>query len=198
MLAVFTAGGHSTLLQPADSLSWSEPEVQAYLRAINADLVCVPACAFGCDSHQRWVFAGSWRALQQLAGSCTHGPRVLVSHSQQTAALPELLAQGYAHAVLPLFRLAPKFQDLGVAQIQLLLPRKSPDAFPRANQDGGGIFSYPDWSVPPLGVTDIFRDVRHDLTEFLLDLCVPARLRKHVAEKSELPLFSDQEVQRIR
>ena len=48
----------------------------------------MPACAFGCDSHQRWVVAGSWR--------CIHGPRVLVSRFQWIAALPELLAQGYA------------------------------------------------------------------------------------------------------
>ena len=198
VLAVYTAGGHSTLLQLATALAWEAPEVQAFLKAINADLVCVPACAFGCASHRQWACASSWRALQQLASSCDHGQRAQGSSSYQTGAVPELLAEAYAQAVLPIFRPSSQPQDLSATQIPLVLPCKEKNAFPRANQDGGGIFSYPDWSVPPPGANDVFRDVRHALTKLLLELRAPARLRKHVADKSELPLFTASEVQCIR
>ena len=198
LLAVYTAGGHSVLQQPVDALSWLEPEVQAYLTAINADLVCVGPCACGAEFSQRRALAGSWRALQQLACSCAPGSCVCLSSSQRPFELADVFVRSFVRAVLPLFRPSLQPQELSVVQLPLLLPCKDRAAFPRANQDGGGIFSYPDWSVPPPGVEDVFRDVRHTLTKLLLELRVPARLRKHVSDKSELPLFTKAEVQGIR
>ena len=48
-----------------------------------------------------------------------------------------------------------------------MVPCKSHSALPRSNQDGGGIFSLPDWSAPPPGVSDDLRVLHHRWTEWL-------------------------------
>ena len=47
LMAVFQAGGHVSLEQPRNALSWLEPVVRAFLLDISADLVVVAGCAFG-------------------------------------------------------------------------------------------------------------------------------------------------------
>ena len=73
-----------------------------------------------------------------------------------------------------------------------LLPRPV-DSFPRATQDGAGIYSYPDWSVPPPGVDDVFKPPRKQLHDFFLRCKAPARLRQAVCPKSaKIPCLQSQ------
>ena len=78
-----------------------------------------------------------------------------------------------------------------------MLPRPV-ESFPRATQDGAGIYSYPDWSVPPPGVDDVFKPPRKQLHDFLLRCKAPARLRQAVSEKCKDPLFTKSKVDQMR
>ena len=65
-------------------------------------------------------------------------------------------------------------------------------------QDGAGIFSVPDWSVPPPGATDIFAGLRPKLLDFLLRARFPARLRCLCDLQSSDSLFQASEVSSLR
>ena len=47
LYAVYQSGGHVSLEQPRNSMSWSEPAAQGFMLDVSADLVVVAACAFG-------------------------------------------------------------------------------------------------------------------------------------------------------
>ena len=48
--AVFSAGGHISLEQPANAMSWLEPFTQDLLSEMQASLVNIPACSVGQDT----------------------------------------------------------------------------------------------------------------------------------------------------
>ncbi|CAE6924592.1 unnamed protein product [Symbiodinium sp. CCMP2592] len=56
----------------------------------------------------------------------------------------------------------------------------------------------PDWSFPPSGCKDLLGGVRKQLVEYLFHIRAPLRLRAHVESESELPLFTETEVQQFR
>ena len=76
--AVFAAGGHVSLEQPTNAMSWLESFVRSFLSEVQASLVVIPACSVGQDVAKSWLFATSFRGLQSLAAKCTHGN----SHAQ--------------------------------------------------------------------------------------------------------------------
>ena len=111
--AVFSAGGHVSLEQPTNAMSWLEPFVQDLLSEFQARLVNIPACTVGQDIAKSWLFACSYTRLCSLAGTCTHkGGHISVAGlrdaqgaflSQRTAEYPVPLAAGFAEAVCALF-----------------------------------------------------------------------------------------------
>ena len=80
----------------------------------------------------------------------------------------------------------------------VLRPVKQADDLPIASQDGGGIHSKPDWSVPPSSASGIFSQLRKDFLTFILQHGLHKRLRDHVAAASDSPFFSDKEVLAFR
>ena len=56
LLAVFQAGGHTSLEQPPNALSWRQSMVQHYLLEVSASCCCIAACAFGMNVHKRYIF----------------------------------------------------------------------------------------------------------------------------------------------
>ena len=60
LLAVFQAGGHTSLEQPPNALSWRQSMVQHYLLEVSASCCCIAACAFGMNVHKRWMFPTSF------------------------------------------------------------------------------------------------------------------------------------------
>ena len=72
LLAVFQAGGHTSLEQPPNALSWQQSMVQHYLLEVSATCCCIAACAFGMNVHKRWMFATSFAGLSALACVCSH------------------------------------------------------------------------------------------------------------------------------
>ena len=58
LLAVFQAGGHTSLEQPPNALSWQQSMVQHYLLEVSASCCCIAACAFGMNVHVCYIFCG--------------------------------------------------------------------------------------------------------------------------------------------
>ncbi|CAE7805767.1 unnamed protein product [Symbiodinium sp. CCMP2592] len=79
-----------------------------------------------------------------------------------------------------------------------MLQPKSHSTLLRANQDGGGISSLPDWSCPPPGQQDKLQGLRKAWSDWLAAKHVPLRLRKHVQAGSEEPLFTPAEITELR
>ena len=210
--AVYQSGGHVCLEQPRNSIAWVEPVVQSFLLDIAADLIQVPACRFGVNLKKHWLLASSWRPLQQLQGVCEHesgfhpafhGKRDAEGTflSRNTSVFPVQMCAMYMRAIAPLFsELQPDAIASHVSWPEALasLPHRPVDDFPVAQQDGGGIYSSPDWTSPPPGVSDIFRGLRNELMQFFATRGVFDRLRKHVAESSRQPLFDEAEVSAMR
>ena len=207
--AVYAAGGHVVLENPVNSLAWLEPEAAAFMKRIQADLNVIPACKYGLRIYKRWLFASSYRELRALAGCCQHekgahmdirGKRDSsgVYLSKMTAEFPVQLCTAYACTCLPLFSPCANPCDVQLCQLPCLNPIKQANEMPRACQDGGGIHSVPDWSVPHLNCPDVFKEVRQPLFALLLQWHAPQRLRQHVQEQRETPLFDASEVTQIR
>ena len=208
LLAVYQSGGHCDLEQPRNALSWLEPAVQGYMLEVAADLVVVAACAYGCDMPKHWLFASSWRQIQSLASVCPHaeGTHAPIHgcdsdgnfHSRQSAQFPEPLCNAFVCAIQGLFDVGQPLQACTLLQALESLPSRPLDSFPRATQDGAGIYSYPDWSVPPSGIEDIFKPLRQQLHDFFRQCKAPSRLRQAVAEQCKDPLFTQSEVDHMR
>ena len=190
------------------SLAWLEPEAVAFMQRIQADLNIIPACKYGLEVHKRWLFVSSYRELRALAGSCQHDPGAHMDVrgkrdasgrylSKLTAEFPAQLCSAYACACLPLFSTCDQPCDIQMGQLPCLNPIKKANAPPRACQDGGSIHSFPDWSVSP-GCPDLLKDVRQPLFNFLMQVHAPQRLRQHVQEQRDIPLFTESEVDHIR
>ena len=73
------------------------------------------------------------------------------------------------------------------------IPRKERAAPPFGAQDGGGIYSTPDWSYGPRYQSDLLSELRKEWQQWLLEKHVPARLAQHVANHCEQPLFAEDE-----
>ena len=58
---LYQAGGHVSLEQPRNAMSWLKAATQGFLLDISADLVVVAACAFDFDFFKPWIFASSWQ-----------------------------------------------------------------------------------------------------------------------------------------
>ncbi|CAE7475034.1 unnamed protein product, partial [Symbiodinium pilosum] len=177
---------------------------------ISADLVVVAACEFEMPFDKHWLFATSWRPLQSLQSVCPHAAGFHESFagvqdasgdflSRKTATFPNALAQRYVELIAPLFPgvVAPA-SEVTLEQATASVPVRPEASFPRACQDGGGIYSVPDWASPPPGTSDVFKTLRRDLMQLFASTKAPLRLRKQVAEGRAEPLFSESEVVSLR
>ena len=187
-------------------MSWLEPFVQDLLSEFQARLVNIPACTVGQDIAKSWLFACSYTRLCSLAGTCAHkGGHKSVAGlrdaqgaflSQRTAEYSVPLAAGFAEAVCALFPYRSGVREREPCSLSAALraipvkPRTRP---PTAAQDGGGIYSLPDWSDAPGYQADQLRDRRQEWQRWLVEKHIPARLHKHVADATNEPLFDESE-----
>ncbi|CAE7409167.1 unnamed protein product [Symbiodinium sp. CCMP2592] len=209
--AAFGSGAHVSLEQPTNAMSWLEPFVQDMLSEIQASLVNIPACSVGQDIAKSWLFACSYSEFRCLAGTCVHeGGHQSVAGardehgnflSQRTAEYPSQLAGRFSEKAVNLFSssrpsypVAPCSLNFALASI----PKKPRSATPTAAQDGGGIYSLPDWSLGPRYQSDSLHDLRKEWQSWLLGNRTPLRLQQHVAEASNKPLFSAEETEWLR
>ena len=163
-------------------MSWLEPFVQDLLSEFQARLVNIPACTVGQDIAKSWLFACSYTRLCSLAGTCAHkGGHKSVAGlrdaqgaflSQRTAEYSVPLAAGFAEAVCALFPYRSGVREREPCSLSAALraipvkPRTRP---PTAAQDGGGIYSLPDWSDAPGYQADQLRDRRQEWQRWLVE-----------------------------
>ncbi|CAE6939602.1 unnamed protein product [Symbiodinium sp. CCMP2592] len=208
--AVYQSGNHVSLEQPRNSMAWAEPVTQAFLLEIAADVIQVAACSYGSSYAKYWAFATSWRPLQQLQSTCQHaaghhdtfhGKRDATGQfvSRHTAVFPPMLCNAFMEAISPLFPENSHATDFtSLDQALSALPIRPLNDFPTGQQDGGGIYSQPDWTSPPAGSKDTFRQLRQDMWGFFKAHKLFDRLRKHVSQSSQEPLIQQHELPALR
>ncbi|CAE7785030.1 unnamed protein product [Symbiodinium sp. CCMP2592] len=209
--AAFCSGAHVSLEQPTNAMSWLEPFVQDMLSEIQASLVNIPACSVGQDIAKSWLFACSYSEFRFLAGTCSHeGGHQSVAGardehgnflSQRTAEYPSQLAENFSAKAVHLFSSARPAYSVAPCSLKFALasiPKKPRSSTPTAAQDGGGIYSLPDWSLGPRYQSDSLHDLRKEWQSWLLQNRIPLRLQRHIAEASNKPLFSEEETEWLR
>ncbi len=80
--------------------------------------------------------------------------------SRRTAEYPESLCQALSHYIASV--VSHTGLDLSLSGMEAALSIKPIDSRPFAHQDGGGLPSQADWSVPPDNAVDVFRTLRHN------------------------------------
>ena len=204
--AVFASGGHASLEQPTNAMSWLEPFVQDFLSETQAHLSDIPACTVGLPLAKSWLFASSFSQFSCLAGKCLHpqGHESVAGKldaqgsflSQRTAEYPAALAERYAAIAAPLFGRFSSHTARTPCSLSFALactevkPRGTP---PFGSQDGGGIYSLPDWSYGPRYAEDQLGPLRTEWRSWLLEKHLPARLVQHIASGKNEPLFTNEE-----
>ena len=174
---VCQAGGHVHLEQPPSAMSWLEPLVQDFLSLISAFCINLPACAFGWNIHKAWMFATSFPGLQVMGSKCQHPQEAHESiagkHNlacdflSKDTAYPDSLASTFAKLIDPL--LSDHHQILSWPFPNFILPSKGHDDFPKSSEDGGGLFSLPDWSQANRQAVDSFKHLRTTWRQMILD-----------------------------
>ena len=176
---IFKAGGHVHLEQPPSAMSWLEDCVVQFLKLISAWCVVMAACAYDADWYKSWMFASSFQAISGLGALCDHPPN---SHqsirgtragpgeflSRQTACYPAALASKFAQIVIPLF--SRTSHDWQWKDRHSLLPIKGRYDPPLGQEDGAGVFSSLDWSLPDRDVPDTFKELRQGWVQKILKL----------------------------
>eukprot|EP00435_Cladocopium_sp_Y103_P062555 s3579_g24.t1 len=205
LILVFQAGGHAHLEQPPSAMSWLEPEVQDFLRMIGAFCINLPACAFGWNIHKAWMFATSFAPLQSMGALCDHPQDAHESIagrfnaagdflSKDTACYPTSLADQFAEIIDPL--LSCHTGDLPWPIPNNIFPIKAYDAFPMSSEDGGGLFSVPDWSQNNRQALDSLHQLRIKWRQMILDQRLDRQLLAYVARGPSVdPPFSDEVLQ---
>lgn len=184
---IYQAGGHVHLEQPPSAMSWLEDCVRQFLRLISAWCVSIAACAFGADWYKSWMFASSMADISELGSTCNHPPGSHISirgvnattgefMSRQTACYPKALASAFAKLILPL--LSTTRTDWSWSNRKHLFPLKDLHAPPFSQEDGGGLPSQPDWSLPDRTLPDVFDSLR----KRWLDLIVSNKLDRYLVE----------------
>ena len=194
--------------QPPSAMSWLEDCVIQFLKLISAWCVVIAACAYGKNWSKSWMFASSLQAISDLGALCTHPPNTHLQirgrHptsgeflSRQTACYPEALAQKFAKVIFSL--LSQSKCDWSWKNRHLLLPIKGRCEAPISYEDGGGIWSLPDWSLPGREDPDTFRNLRQGWVQRILHLKLDKQLQMYFSRQEHpSPPFSDDTIQFFR
>ena len=114
--------------------------------------------------------------------------------SKDTACYPDSLAEAFADIVAPLLSDHPV--DLAWPFPNAILPTKGYDDFPKSSEDGGGLFSLPDWSQSNRQATDSLHNLRVKWRQMILDQRLDRQLLAYVAQgPSADPPFSEETLQ---
>ena len=202
--AGYCSGSYGHLEQPPNPMSWEEEVVQAFLT--NACKVCInlPACQYDLDVHKAWLFKSTLEALASMGGVCNHPQGFHKSivgtrdehgnfQSKQTAQYPKVLAETFAKIVGPL--ISGPSGILTLQDAMRCLPRKQLSEPPQAYQDGGGLFSFPDWSYPRTDQSDPFKELRQSFFHMILQNSYHKRLLCHFHMGDPTSPFSDKELE---
>ena len=193
--AVCRGGGHVYLDIPAESCSWSLPLFVHFVSSVGTLLVQC-SCAGRGALCAVWHFCTSFPDLHSLQKSAA-GSVPSIDSLSGCSEFPPSFSDALVACIKPLL-----CATSGVARQQTLdqvwscVPAKAVDDDPKAFVDGGGAFSQPDWSVPH--AADSLRPLRHILLSFCGSHSIPSRLRYNIKHSVKDPLFTPEEVARLR
>ena len=152
LLATFLGGGHILLFMHSASGLWTQRATRSLLLEARAALTVLPLCGFGSACHDELLLASSLECFGSLAGTCRHTN----SASTLACSIPSALCQGIVSRLGRSNSLSGSPALLSLDALVALRPVKQARDLPIASQDGGGIHSKPDWSVPPSSASGIF------------------------------------------
>ena len=89
LILTYLSGGHSHVEQPANAMSWLEPEVQSYISNVGVHCIMIAACAYNMDVDKAWIFSTSLASLQTLGTTCSH-PKGTINQSSVPSILMDL------------------------------------------------------------------------------------------------------------
>lgn len=205
---VYSAGGHCHLEQPTNSMAWLEPIVQRFIRFAAIYLVNFPACWYNRNWSKSWLLACSYPAMKSLAGKCQHPPGahehiagVRLSDgsfkSRVTAEYPSEMCAAIAAIISPLMRsTSEQFLTLDLALS--LIPVKGHHESPVSYEDGGGLFSEPDWSRPLRSSMDHLHDLRKAWVNQIIQKKLTKKLLAFLSSSSSDPPFGDSDLSFFR
>lgn len=207
LLVNYAAGSHGHLEQPSTAMSWSETAVQHWILQAACTCINLPACKFGLDLHKQWMFATSFSDLRSLGGVCNHpqGSHQNIAGvkspegvfiSRETAKYPAALATAFASLIAPL--LSAQHGDLTVQQASAMVPVKEFGVPPNPRHDGGGFPSCADWSSPAPHQEDVFKSLRAETFDYMLQSGRYKKLLTAFAQRQDDPPFSQSEVDDFR
>ena len=204
---IHSSGGHAHLEQPSTAMSWLEPETQSFIKTAGIYCINLAACHFGKDWHKRWMFASSFPDLKTMGCTCPHpfGSHQPIAGqvnqaedflSRDTACYPPALASQFAEIILPL--LSNHVADIPWEGRQQIIPIKSRNDFPVSVEDGGGLYSQPDWSKPERSIPDSFETLRKQWMNLIITNRLDKKLIAFCGSGSSDPPFSAEELQPFR
>ena len=100
--------------------------------------------------------------------------------SEDTTCYPDSLATTCATLIVPLLSDHPL--DLSWPFPNFILPSKGYNAFPKSSEDGGGLFSLPDWSQANRQAVDSLHTLRTKWRQMILDQRLDHQLLAYVAQ----------------
>ena len=196
-MACFHSGGHVCLDADPNSCIWTLPMFTHFVSSAAVHLVQVRYMAQSIVSAA-WSLCTSLESLECLSKTPAGGSPTLHSLTGGSLFPPDLSDKLVSIvSTLGLHSAALECNFTWQAVLHRL-PLKEIHASPHALVDGGGIFSYPDWSEGRRPGNDILQGLRHTLMSFCGKERIPSRLRQRLEAASDSPLFSMEEITLLR
>ena len=201
---IFAAGGHCHLEQPTNSMAWLEPLVRRFIKFCALFLVNFPACAYNRNWYKSWLLACTYPAMKSLGQVCGHpqGSHEQIAgarnpdgsyKSRNTAEYPMEMCNAIAELISPLC--SPEHgQVLDLSSVQQHVPIKHLSDLPVSYEDGGGLFSEPDWSRPFRTVPDTFQALRRQWVKILLNMGLTQKMQSFFNSGDAHPPFTDEDL----
>ena len=196
-MACFHSGGHICLDVHAGSCVWALSMFSHLVSSAAVHLIQVRYMA-QCVVSACWSWCTSLESLECLSKLQSGGSPTLHSLSGGSFFPPDLSDKVAAIVGTLGFHSTALECNFSWQAMLHHLPVKGRHASPHALVDGGGVFSYPDWSEDRRPSNDILQGLRHRLMSFCGKHKIPSRLRQRLEAASEVPLFQPDEIASLR
>ena len=195
--AAFNRGAIVGWETPPSAMTLLLTENTDMLRDWNATCAHVPACHWGVDLPKSWLLCSNEASIGDLAGWCTCSPKrpsfagqttsTGAFVSSETAEYPAQLAMAIAQRVTK----KCTSHGLQIPWTQTLTRPPLPVSKKHLN-DGGGIPSSADWSIPHK--TDSFHELRNQLLQYGQENKLVDRVFAHLQQQNPDPPLQESEL----
>ena len=167
-----------------------------------------PACAYNTHWYKVWLLACTYPAMKSFGAIYSHPPGNHakfhgVKHadgpykSRDTAKYPAEMCQAIAGLMFPLCS-PSQGPFLDADSVQTCIPTKPLNALPISYEDGGELYSEPDWSRPYSSVPDALQNLRRPWIHILLTHDLIEKMKAFFNPGDNQPPFNDHDLQLFR